>query len=133
MYREAYNLLREVLDDDQLNQYIFTETGKHLVVIDAGVKVTAPCVSINLNGGSLTRKSNSSTEIEYLLSFTLPFWGTDAFTRCLDFIDFTLPIFFDYRDKHNFVFRANPSINEIDAENSQLWTVDILFTVSVFI
>ena len=72
MYREAYNLLREVLDDDQLNEYIFTETGKHLAVIDAGAKVTAPCVSINLNGGAVTRKSNSSTEIEYLVSFALP-------------------------------------------------------------
>ena len=40
MYREAYNLLREVLDDDQLNEYIFTGTGKHLAVIDAGAKVT---------------------------------------------------------------------------------------------
>ena len=133
MYREAYNLLREILDDEQLNEYIFTETGKHLAVIDAGAKVTAPCVSINLNGGAVTRKSNSSTEIEYLVSFALPFWGADAFLRCLDFIDFSLPIFFDYRDKHNFVLKANPSINEFDAENSQLWTVDILFTVSIFV
>ena len=65
MYREAYNLLREVLDDDQLNQYIFTDTGKHLAVIDAGAKVTAPCASINLNGGSVTRRTNSNAEIEY--------------------------------------------------------------------
>ena len=133
MYREAYNLLREILDDEQLNQYIFSETGKHLAVIDAGAKVTAPCVSINLNGGAVTRKTNSNTEIEYLVSFALPFWGADAFIRCLDFIDFSLPIFFDYRDKHNFVLKANPSINEFDAENSQLWTVDILFTVSIFV
>ena len=133
MYREAYNLLREVLDDEQLNEYIFTETGKHLAVIDAGAKITAPCVSINLNSGSVTRKTNSSTEIEYLVSFALPFWGADAFLRCLDFIDFSLPIFFDYRDKHNFILKANPSINEFDAENSQLWTVDILFTVSIFV
>ena len=133
MYKEAYNLLREVLDDEQLNEYIFSETGKHLAVIDAGAKITAPCVSINLNGGTVTRKTNSNTEIEYLVSFALPFWGADAFIRCLDFIDFSLPIFFDYRDKHNFVLKANPSINEFDAENSQLWTVDILFTVSIFV
>ncbi len=133
MYREAYNLLREVLDDDQLNEYILTGTGKHLAVIDAGAKVTAPCASINLNGGSITRKSNSSTEIEYLVSFALPFWGADAFIRCLDFIDFAIPIFFDYRDKRNFILSANPSINEVDAENSQLWTVDILFTVSILV
>ena len=133
MYREAYKLLREILDDEQLNKYIFEETGKHLAVINAGAKVTAPCVSINLNGGAVTRRTNSNTEIEYLVSFALPFWGTEAFIRCLDFIDFAIPIFFDYRNKHNFVFRANPSIKELDTENSQLWTVDILFSVSVFL
>lgn len=131
MYREAYNLLREILDDEQLNKYIVKSTGKHLAVIDAGAKVSAPCVSINLNGGSFTRRSNSNSEIDYLISFALPFWGADAFIRCLEFVDFALPIFFDYRDKRNFILRANPSINELDAENSQLWTVDILVTVSV--
>ena len=133
MYTEAYNLLREVLNDEQLNDYIFNETGKHLAVIDAGAKITAPCVSINLNGGAVTRKTNSSTEIEFLLSFALPFWGEDAFIRCLDFIDFVLPIFFEYRDNFNFILKANPSINEVDADNSQLWTVDFLFSVSIFI
>ena len=133
MYIDAYNLLREILDDEQLNQYIFKETGKHLAVINAGAKVTAPCVSINLNGGSFTRKSNSGTEIDFLVSFALPFWGADAFTKCLDFIDFAIPVFFDYRDRHNFILRANPSINELDAEGSQLWTVEILFTVSAFL
>ena len=30
MYREAYNLIREILDDEQLNRYIVEATGKHL-------------------------------------------------------------------------------------------------------
>lgn len=133
MYREAYNLLREIIDDEQLNQYIFNETGKHLAVIDAGARVTAPYVSINLQGGSFTRKTNSSVDIDYLVTFALPFWGADAFIKCIDFIDFALPIFFDYRGKRNFILRADPSINEFDAEASQLWTVQILLTVSAFI
>ena len=133
MYRDAYNLLREILDDEQLNQYIFKETGKHLAVIEAGAKITAPCASIHLNGGSFSRKSNSGTEIDYLVSFALPFWGADAFTRCIDFIDFAIPIFFEYRDRHNFILKASPSINEVDEEASQLWTVEILFTVSAFL
>ena len=133
MYREAYNLLREILDDEQLNQYIFEATGKYLAVINAGAKITAPCASINLNGGAFTRRNNSNSEIDYLISFVLPFWGADAFTKCIDFVDFVLPILFDYRDKRNFILRANPTINELDAENSQLWTVDIIATVSVLL
>ena len=133
MYREAYNLIREILDDEQLNRYIVEATGKHLAIIDAGAQVTAPCASINLNGGAFSRKSNTGAEIDFLVTFALPFWGADAFVKCVDFVDAALPIFFDYRNKRNFILRAVPSINELDAEASQLWTVQILFTVSAFV
>ena len=133
MFRKAYDLIREILDDQQLGDYVLQQTGKHLAVIDAGAKVTAPCAAVSLNGGAFSHKFNTSTEIEYLVSFALPFWGADAFIRCIDFIDFALPIFFDYRDKRNFILRVTPAIHELDEQDSRIWTVDFLITVSAFI
>ena len=133
MYREVYDFIREILNDQQLNEYIVQQTGKHLAVIDAGAQVTAPSVSINLRSGNFTRKANTDTGIDYLLSFAMPFWGADSFTRCLDFIDFVLPIFFEYRDNHMFIRSANPSINELLTETSEMWSINILLSVSALI
>lgn len=132
MYKQAYELIREILEDASLNDYILDETGKHLALIEAGAKISVPSASIYFSGGAYTRRSNSSSEIAYTVSFALPFWGADAFTRCLDFVDFIVPVFFDYKDKHNFILSAEPSINEVNEEGSQLWTVDFLLTVSAF-
>ena len=131
MYKQAYQFIREILNDETLNNYILDETGKHLAVIDAGAKVTVPSASILFNGGEFLRRTNSSSEVEFTVSFALPFWGDNAFLRCIEFIDFVSPIFFDYRNRHNFILRVNPSINELDDEGSQLWSVDFLLTISV--
>ena len=133
MFRQAYNLIREILCDEALDIYIFTETGKHLAVIDAGAQVTAPAATILFNGGDISRRDNSSCEIGYSVSFALPFWGADAFGKCIDFVDFALPIFFDYKNKRNFILRVNPSINELDAEGRQLWAVDFSLSFLTFI
>ena len=133
MFKEAYQLVREILADEQLNAHIAEVTGKHLAVIDAGVKVSAPCAAISVNGGSCSRRTNSNAEIGFIVSFILPFWGTDAFMKCIDFVDFALPIFFDYKDRHNFILRAAPGIYEPDKVGSQFWTVDFLLTVSAFV
>ena len=133
MYKQAYELIREILNDDTLNNYILDETGKHLAIIDAGATFSAPSATILFNGGDFSRRSNSETEIQFIVSFALPFWGDNSFVRCIDFIDFVLPVFFDYRNRRNFILRVNPSINELDYDGSQLWTVDFLLTVSAFI
>ena len=132
MFKNAYQLIRDILDDDTLNNYILDETGKHLAVINAGAKISAPCVSILLNGGSYSRKSNSGAEVDFLVSFALPFWGAKAFIQCLDFVDLILPVFFDYRGNRDFVLRASPSIQELDAEGSQLWAVNFILTVATY-
>ena len=133
MFREAYSLIREILNDEDLNAYILDVTGKHLAVIDAGAKVTAPAAAILFNGGDFSRRQNSSNEIGFTVSFAMPFWGAEAFLRCIDFADFALPVFFDYKGRHNFILRVNPSINELDDSDSRLWTVDFALTVSVFL
>ena len=130
MYKHAYNFIREILNDDTLNNYILDITGKHLTVIDAGAKITAPCASISLNSGSVTRKFNSNYEIEFLIAFALPLWDAEAFDKCIDFLDFVIPIFFEYVDKNNFILRITPSINEIGQEDSQLWYVNLSVAVS---
>ena len=133
MYKEAYNLIREILSDDALNDYVLRETKKHLAVIDAGADVTAPAAAILFDGGDLSRRSNTSCEVGYTVSFLLPFWGSDAFVRCINFVDFVTPIFFDCKSNRNFILRVNPSIKELDAQGSQLWSVSFSLTVSVFI
>ncbi len=58
MFRKAYDLVREILDDEELNRFILDATGKHLAIIQAGAKISAPCASIALQGGEFSRKSN---------------------------------------------------------------------------
>ncbi len=130
MYKEAYSLLREILNDEELNNYIFESTGKYLTVIDAGAKVTTPAVSISLSGGSSSRRSNTKAEVDYLLSFALPYFGDDGFEKCLDFLDFLMPVIFEYRRDISFVKTASPSITEQDG-NKDIFVIDINLTVEV--
>ena len=131
MFKEAYALIREILEDEQLNQYIFENTGKRLAVINAGAQVTTPAANVTLSSGTKTRRSNTSNEVNYLISFALPFFGADAFDKCLDFLDFAIPIFFEYKTKKDFIKSVNPSIIEQDSERD-FWIINFNVTVEVF-
>lgn len=133
MYRKAYDFVREILDDSQINDYVHTLTGKNLAVIEAGAKVTSPSAQIIFSGGNTTRRNNTSSEVSFDVEFLLPFWGADAFTRCLDFIDTVIPVFFDYREARYFISRIDPAIHEPDELLSQIWRVTLTFSVTIFL
>ncbi|MBQ6664923.1 MAG: hypothetical protein IJM68_04970 [Synergistaceae bacterium] len=136
MYSEAYSLLREILDDEQLNDYIFNETGKHLAIIDAGAQVTTPAAKISFGGGEISASDNTSQVAGYRVEFALPFWGEDALEQCHSFLDVAVNAFFEHEQRNNpirinRVTRINPSITELDGD-SDFWTVAFDVTVSVF-
>ena len=137
MYVEAYELLREILDDEALNAYIFEETGKHLAVIDAGAEITIPSASILFIGGETSYADNTAHEVNYRIEFALPLWGDDALRISHEFLDVAVKAFFEHELRSNpirvnRVNSVNPSISEQNAE-SELWTVAFDVTVSVFI
>ena len=136
MYKEAYELLREILDDEILNDYVKNLTGKHLAVIDAGAQITTPAVKITFVGGEISRADNAMQTVRYNIAFFLPFWGTDALEMSHDFMDVAIQAFFDHEQRTNparvnRVLRIVPSIVE-EAEDSELWTVAFDATVSIF-
>ena len=136
MYTEAYELLREILDDEALNQYIFNETGKHLAIIDAGAKITIPSATITFGGGE-TSYADKSHEVRYTVDFALPFWGVDALIKSHEFLDVAIKAFFEHEQRNNpvrvnRVKTVNPSINE-QGEESELWTVTLDVAVLVFV
>lgn len=137
MYVEAYELLREILDDEALNEYIFNETGKHLAVIDAGAQITIPAAKITFSGGGISDSDNVMRIANYNVAFALPFWNADALRKSHEFLDVAVRAFFEHemRDnpiRTNRVIRVNPSISEYD-EESELWTVAFDVAVSIFI
>ena len=137
MYKEAYELLREILDDETLNEYIFNETGKHLAVIDAGAKITIPSVTISFGGGETSYADNTPHEVRYTVDFALPFWGANALRKSHEFLDVAIKAFFEHEQRNNpvrvkRVKSVNPSIRELD-EESEIWTVAFDVTVLVFI
>lgn len=137
MYIEAYELLREILDDEALNEYIFNETGKHLAVIDAGAQITIPAAKITFSGGEISDSDNVMRIANYNVAFALPFWSADALRKSHEFLDVAVRAFFEHemRDnpiRTNRVIRVNPSISEYD-EESELWTVAFDVAVSIFI
>ena len=137
LYIEAYDLLREILDDEILNGYIFEETGKHLAIIDAGAQITAPAANITFSGGEITKSDNVMQLARYNVAFMLPFWHVDALRKSHEFMDVAVQAFFDHEQRNtpvrtNRVIRLSPSITEYD-EESQLWTVAFDVTVSIFI
>ena len=136
MFVQAYNLLREILCDETLNAYIFSETGKHLVILDAGAQITSPSAKISLINSSITYSHNSKQEANYRISFALPFWGTDALEKSHHFLDIAIMAFFNHElgaeySLKNEVLRINPTIEE-ETEN-ELWTVTLDVAVSIFI
>ena len=137
MYVEAYELLREILEDEELNAYIFNITGKHLAVINAGAQVTIPSARITFEGGEISCSDNTSQDTRYSVEFALPFWGDDALELSHEFLDVAVRAFFEHEQRDNpirinRVVRINPSISEFN-EESELWTVAFDVTVSVFI
>lgn len=137
MYTEAYELLREILDDEALNQYILHETGKHLAVIDAGVKITIPSATITFGGGETSYADNTSHEVRYTVNFALLFWGVDALRKSHEFLDVVIKAFFEHEQRNNpvrvnRVKSVNPSIVEQN-EESELWTVTLDVVVLVFV
>ena len=132
MYSQAYKLVREILEDEELNAFIFEETGKHLAIIDAGAQITTPAALISFAGGDFSRRSNTNAEVEFTVSFLVPYWGDTAFTRCLEFLDFVVPVFFAYSDTGAYVVNASPAIHEPD-DVSEQWSIDITLSVKVFL
>ncbi|MBQ3347577.1 MAG: hypothetical protein IJG39_10860 [Synergistaceae bacterium] len=137
MYTQAYELIREILDDEALNDFVFDETGKHLAVIDAGAQVTIPAVKITFTGGEISCSDNVQQLARYSVEFALPFWGADALEQCHKFLDVAVRAFFDHEQREipgriNRVIRISPSITEID-EESEVWTVALDVAVSIFI
>lgn len=129
-------MLREILDDEKLNDYVKKETGKHLAIIDAGAQITIPAAKITFTGSSITFSDNTKQEANYNIAFILPFWGADALRKSHEFLDVATLAFFEHeqRDnpiKVNRVIRLRPSIIE-QGEESEVWTVALDATVSIF-
>ena len=133
MYRKAYDFILDILNDSQINDYIFYLTGKNLAIINAGAQIAAPSAQISFAGGLSSRRDNTSAQITYSVAFMLPLWSNDAFARCIDFLDFVIPIFFDYKDGRSFILHIEPSIHEPDELSSQLWRVYLSLTLSIFL
>lgn len=136
MFKEAYDLLLEILHDKALDEFIFNETGKHLAIIDSGAQVTIPAAKISFSGSDISNPDNAMQYTHYNVEFMLPFWGDDAFSKCHDFLDIAVRTFFSYQSsdvtvRNNRVMRLTPTINE-ENEESELWTVAFDVTVSIF-
>ncbi len=136
MYKESYELIREILEDEQLNKYVLETTGKALAVIDSGPQVTMPAAAIVFNGGEVSWAENSMQIVEYDVPFALPYWGADGMKKCHDFLDVALDAFFSHEQRaefgrRNFIVKANPFMMEEDTEE-KFWLVTIRVTVSIF-
>jgi len=136
VYKEAYELIREILYDEQLNRYVLESTGKALAVIDSGPQVTMPAAAIVFNGGEVSRAENSMRTVEYDVPFALSYWGTDGMRKCHEFLDVALDAFFSHerRDstgRRNFVVKVHPFMIEEDPEE-KFWLVTLRVTVSIF-
>lgn len=136
MYLEAYELLLEILQDQELNDFIFAETGKHLAIIDAGAQITIPAVKITFEGGETSYADNTAHEVRYTVNFALPFWSADALRKNHEFLDVAMRAFFGYEQRTNPIHvnrvqSVNPSITEQN-EESEVWIVTFNVTVLVF-
>ena len=137
MFKEAYNLIIEILDDEDFNNYIKENTGKTLAIIDAGAKLTTPSASITFGGGEISRAENTLQNVDYIISFALPFWSAESMKKCHDFLDKAIETFFAHEQKYsmnrkNFITKISPSITEEDTEK-KLWTVSLRVTVSIYL
>lgn len=139
MYVEAYSLLREILEDEELNQYVKDSTGKRLAIIDSGPMTTTPAASISFVGGTINRGENSMQGTEYTVTFLMPYWGADGMKKCHALLDVAVEAFFAHElrepagrnQRRNFVLRVNPTLMEEDPEK-KWWIVALQVTISIF-
>lgn len=135
MYKEAYELIREILEDEKLNEFIQKTTGKRLAIIDSGPKVTFPAVGIMLHGGEISRPDNNMQEVQYNIPFGLPYFDANAMARCHEFLDVAIEAFFAHErlteGRRNFVKRVEPLLVEDDPEE-KCWTVAVRATIAIF-
>lgn len=136
MYVEAYELIKEILQDEHLNEHIEDATGKSLAIIDSGPQVTLPAVAIEFKGGAITRPDNQKQEVEYDVIFALPFFGTDGMKLCHDFLDVLIDTFFAHEKLNNegrnsFAIRVDPMLLEKDPEEDW-WTVGVRAAIAIF-
>ena len=136
MYVEAYELIKEILQDEHLNEHIEEVTGKSLALIDSGPQVTVPAVAIEFRGGEITRPDNHKQEVEYHVIFALPFFGSDSMKLCHDFLDVLVETFFAHEKltdngRNSFVMRLDPLLLEKDPEEDW-WTVGVRAAIAIF-
>ena len=138
MYSEAYALIREILEDEKLNEFVVRTTGKKLAVIDSGPQVTVPAAGIFFNGGPVSRGENTVQDAEYRVAFALPYWGADGMRLCHEFLDVAVEAFFSHElgresgpGRRNYVKTLEPFLAEDDPEK-QWWTVGVQAVVSMF-
>lgn len=139
MYSEAYSLLREILEDEELNQYVKDSTGKRLAVIDSGPMTTTPAASISFVGGWVNRGENTMQETNYMVTFSMPYWGADGMKKCHKLLDVAVEAFFAHEmrepagrnQRRNWVLLVNPSLMEEDPEK-KWWIVALQVTISIF-
>ena len=135
MYKEAYELIREILEDDKLNEFVHKTTGKRLAIIDSGPKVTFPAVGIVYRDGEISRPDNNMQEVQYDIPFGLPYFDANAMARCHEFLDVVIDAFFAHErlteGRRNFVKRVEPLLVEDDPEE-KWWTVAVRATIAIF-
>lgn len=139
MYLEAYEFIKEVLDDEALNKWIIDKTGKALTVIDSGPQVTTPAAGILFRGEDFGQIADRSAVYRcgYDVIFALPFWGADGMRLCHEFIDVAIDAFMSNRrasnveGRNNYVTKIYPTLVEDDAEQ-QWWTIGLRVYVSIF-
>ncbi len=137
MYREAYDLIIEILNDAQLNEYVQKVTNKKLAIIDSGAQLTTPSAAISFEGGAISRGENAMQNVDYTITFSLPFWSANSFRNCHDFLDNVIAAFFAHEQRthslrRNYITKISPSITEEDTEK-KLWTVSLRVTVSIYL
>ena len=135
MYKEAYELIREILEDEKLNEFIQKTTGKRLAIIDSGPKVTFPAAGIMFRGGEISRPDNNMQEVQYDVPFGLPYFDANAMARCHEFLDVAIETFFAHEPHtgghRNIVNRVEPPLVEDDPEE-KCWTVAVRATIAIF-
>lgn len=96
MFIAAYDLLNEILDDEELHDWIKFNTGKDLSVNNAGKVLSYPCVEYVLNSARVRNYSNSMQDADYDVNFYIPLFGLDAQAKLHAFLDVITRVFYGY-------------------------------------
>lgn len=139
MYVEGYELILEILQDEELNAFVLDKTGKKLAVIDSGPQVTTPAAGIFFQGLDVGQIADRNTlyRVGYNVVFALPFWGTEGMRLCHEFLDKAIDAFLSHRressvpGRANFIESVQPLLVEDNAEK-EWWTVAVRATVAIY-